>query len=514
MPAPRMSMRNIKEILRLKWACGLSHRQISRALGVSVGAISGYAAQAVAAGLDWSAMEPLDEEALEQRLTGITSVSPSERSVPDYPMLHRELRRKGVTLQLLWEEYLVANVGRQTYRYSQFCQRYRDWAVTLKRSMRQTHRAGEKLFADFAGPTITIVDKDGGVAFHAHIFVAVLGASNYTYACAMRDETTASWIGGLVQAMEYIGGVPALLVPDNPKALIARPDRYEPVLGRIAQDFVSHYDTAMLPARPRKPQDKAKVEVGVQIVERWILARLRHHRFFSLAALNKAISKLLMDLNQRPFKKLDGTRREWFERLDQPALQALPVRRYEMATFRTCRVNIDYHIEVDGHYYSVPHRLVRQEVDVRVTRHAVEMLCGGKRVAVHVRQDRRGGYSTVAEHMPVAHRAHLEWSPGRLLSWAGSIGPGTAALVEHLLTNRPHPEMGYRACLGLLGLARTYDKTRLEAACARAVHIGALSRRSVKSILEAGLDRQPLPTTDALWHAPEHENVRGSEYYH
>jgi transposase len=270
----------------------------------------------------------------------------------------------------------------------------------------------------------------------------------------------------------------------------------------------------MLPARPRKPQDKAKVEVAVQIVERWILARLRHHRFFHLGTLNKAISKLLIDLNQRPLKKLGGTRREWFERLDQPALRTLPGRRYEVATFRTCRVNIDYHVEVDGHYYSVPHRLVRQEVDVRLTRHAVEILHGGKRVAGHGRQDRRGTHSTVAEHMPAAHRAHLEWSPGRLLNWARSIGPGTALLVDHLLTNKPHPEMGYRACLGLLGLARTYDKTRLEAACARAVHVGALSRRSVKSILEAGLDRQPLPTADTTWHAPEHENVRGPNYYH
>jgi transposase len=507
-------MRNIKEILRLKWTCGLTHRQIARALGVSVGAVSVYASQAAVAGLDWAAIESLDETALAQRLSSVTPAPTSDRAMPDYLAIHQELRRKGVTLNVLWEEYVAGHVGEPTYCYSQFCHRYRAWAATLKRSMRQTHRAGEKLFADFAGSTVPIYAREGGVAFQAHVFVAVLGASNYTYACAQRDETMASWIGGLVQALEYIGGVPALLVPDNPKALIAQPDRYEPVLGRTTQEFVSHYGTAMLPARPRKPQDKAKVEVAVQIVERWILARLRHHRFFSLGALNKAMSKLLTDLNQRPLKKLGGTRREWFERLDQPELRSLPGRRYEVATFRVCRVNIDYHVEVDGHYYSVPHRLVRQEVEVRLTRHAVEILHGGKRVAAHVRQDRRGAHSTVADHMPAAHRAHLEWSPGRLLRWASSIGPGAAVLVEHLLTNKPHPEMGYRACLGLLGLARTYDKTRLEAACARAVHVGALSRRSVKSILEAGLDRQPLPTTDTTWHPPEHENVRGPNYYH
>lgn len=515
MPAPRIPMRNIKEILRMKWHGGLSHRQISRALGVSVGAVSAYAAQAVAAGLSWPTIEPMDEATLARHLSGLAASPPSPiRARPDYASIHRELRRKGVTLQLLWEEYLTAHVGGATYSYSQYCQRYRDWAATLKQSMRQTHRGGEKLFADFAGPTVPIHDADGGVVRRAHVFVAVLGASNYTYACAMPDETMGSWLGGLAHAMEAIGGVPALLIPDNPRALIAKPDRYEPVLGRAAQDFVHHYDTAMLPARPRKPKDKSKVEVGVQIVERWILARLRHHRFFSLASLNKAMARLLVDLNQRSLKKLGGTRQSWFEQLDRPALRPLPARRYALATFRHCRVNIDYHVEVDGHYYSVPHRLVRQEVEVRLTRHTVEVLHGGHRVASHVRQNRRGAHTTVAEHMPAAHRAHRDWSPGRLLQWASTMGPNTAILVNYLLTNRPHPEMGYRACLGLLGLARTYDKTRLEAACARAVHLGALTRCSVKSILEAGLDRQPLPSTAPAWHAPEHENVRGPKYYH
>ena len=278
---------------------------------------------------------------------------------------------------------------------------------------------------------------------------------------------------------------------------------------------MNHYGTAMLPARPRKPQDKPKVEVAVQIVERWILARLRNHRFFHLVELNSAIGRLLTDLNQRPFKKLDGNRRGWFEALDKPALRLLPPTRYEVAAFRKCRVNIDYHVEVDGHYYSVPHALARIQVDARITRNAVEILYGGKRVAIHARNRQKGAHTTIADHMPAAHRAHLEWSPGRLIKWGASIGVATEVVVVHLLTNRPHPEMGYRACLGLLKLARKYGKERLEAACVRAVAIGAPTRKSVLSILETGLDKQPnsvqAPTE---WQSPDHENVRGSDYYH
>uniref|UniRef100_UPI003BEF16F2 IS21 family transposase n=1 Tax=Burkholderia arboris TaxID=488730 RepID=UPI003BEF16F2 len=518
MPAHRTTMRRIKEVLRLKWTCNLSHRQVSGALGVGLGTITQYLQLAASAGLDWATVEPLSESDLERLLikrgAGRTMVV-GDRVEPDCAWIHAELRRKGVTLQLLWEEYVGAHPDQRTYRYTQFCQRYKDWAQTLKRSMRQQHLAGEKLFADFAGPTVPILDRAGGVAFKAHIFVAVLGASNYTYACATRSEATPDWIGGMIGAMEFYGGVPRLLVPDNPKALISNADRYEPTLGLTTQDFVNHYDTAMLPARPRKPKDKAKVEVGVQIVERWILARLWNHRFYSLAELNKAIAALTTDLNARPFKKLEGNRREWFERLDRPALRPLPTRRYEIATFKKCRVNIDYHIEVGGHYYSTPHQLVRQEVHARVTRFGVEILHGGKRVAAHARSRLKGKYTTVAEHMPAAHRAHMEWTPGRLLSWGASIGAGAEAIVKHLLTSRPHPEMGYRACLGLLSLSRKYGKERLEAACQRALVIGAPTQKSVRNILQSGSDRQPLTqrrTTESQ--SPLHENVRGPEYYH
>ena len=515
MPTPRVAMHTIKECLRLKWECGLSHAQVARALGLSKGVVSKYVARAEAAGLDWVALSALDETGIAAKLGGRVPTVRGERAPIDGAWVHRELRRKGVTRWLLWQEYCEANADRPTYRYTQFCQHQQDYAGSLRRSMRQLHRAGEKLFIDYAGPTVGIVDADTGELRRAHIFVAVLGASNYTYACATPGETQADWLRGLSQALTFFGGVPALVVPDNPRALIARPDRYEPVLNRAAQACAQHYGMAILPARPRRPQDKAKVEVGVQVVERWILARLRHEVFFTLAALNHAIAELLVDLNARPFKKLAGCRRAWFETIDRPALLPLPTQPYEVARFALCKVNIDYHVDIDGHYYSVPHALVRKSVEARITDTTVEILHGGQRVASHVRSHARGRHSTVTEHMPAAHRAHLEWTPARFKHWACDIGPAAGQLVEHLLTDRPHPEMGYRSCLGLLSLARQYGHPRLEAACARALAIGSRTRKSVLSILRGGLDQQPLPGAAAQtnWVSPEHANLRGPAYY-
>lgn len=506
-------MRRIREVLRLKLLCGLSHREIARALGVSVGAVSHYGRLAERAGLGWPEVEAMDEWQLEARL--MPRAAPAgRRALPDFATIHQELKRKGVTLTLLWEEYVAAHPGETSYRYTQFCQRYADWALTLQRSMRQVHRAGEKCFVDFAGQTLPILDAVGGTAYRAHIFVAVLGASNYTFAHATAAESMAEWLGAISLALEFYGGVPAMLVPDNPKALIAEADRYEPLANRTVLDFAAHYGTVVLPARPYKPRDKAKVEVAVQVVERWILARLRHRRFFSLAELNAAIAELLVELNDRAFKKLPGSRRQAFELLDRPALRPLPAIRYEMARFRRVRANIDYHVEIERHYYSVPHALVRQELEARITGHTVEILHRGRRVASHALSTKRGGYTTCPEHMPASHRAHAEWTPGRLLNWAAHIGPAVAALVKHLLHSKPHPEQGYRACLGLLAAARKYGDARLQAACERALAIGSPTRRSVLSILAAGLDQTPLTAEQAEWQLPLHENVRGPTYYH
>lgn len=427
-------------------------------------------------------------------------------------MLHQELQRKGVTRQLLWEEYALTTD--QPLSYTRFCAHYRAWKRRLHPTLRQTHTAGDKLFLDYAGPTVDIIDSATGEVRAAQIFVAVLGASNYTYVEATWTQSLPDWLTSQVRALEFFGGVPRLLVPDNLKSAVTKACRYEPVLNRSYQELLEHYGTAALPARPYKPRDKAKVEVGVQIVERWMLARLRKQQFFSLEELNQALRQLLLVLNQRPFKKLPGSRQSWFEELERPLLKPLPTARYYYAQWKKARVHLDYHIEVDGHYYSVPHAYLRQEVDVRLSALTLEIFQHGQRLATHVRSERKGAHTTLAEHLPPAHQAHLEWSPTRFLAWAGDIGAATQEIVRSLLEQRRHPEIGYRSCLGLLALAKRYNATRLEAACQRALALGTRSRRCIASLLEKGLDAQPLPELPPQLSLPAHDNIRGASYYH
>ncbi len=506
-------MRKIRDVLRYRDSAGLSLDATARALNISKGVVAKYIRLAAAAGLTWPLPDDLDDSALEQRLYRQVAAREPTYAEPDYAGVHQELKKKGVTLTLLWEEYLQA-VGGRGYQYTAFCTRYKDWTGQLKRSMRQIHRAGEKLFADYAGPTVPIIDATTGEIRPASLFVAVLGASSYTFVCATAGQTQNDWLIGMGRALTFIGGIPALIVPDNPRALVAVADRYEPALNRATVEFANHYGTVILPARPRKPQDQAKVEAGVQVVERWILARLRHRRFFSVAELDVAVAELLPALNNRPFKKLPGCRRDAFELLDAPYLRPLPDSPFVLADWKKARVNIDYHVEYDDNYYSVPHALVRQEVDLRITDCTIEVLAKSKRVASHGRSYRQGHYTTVSEHMPAAHRAHADWSPGKLLSWAASVGPSTAELVKRLLIEKAHPEQGYRACLGLMRLTRNYGHPRMEAACERALAVGAHRYRSVASILEKGLDRQPQAPQQAEQALPDHANLRGSGYYH
>lgn len=499
-------MRKIKDVLRLKLEAKLSHEQIAASLGLSKGVVTKYVGLAAAAGLDWPQVQACDDITLERRLLA-SPQRPREHVQPDYPRVHHELRRKGMTLMLLWEEYRAEYADRQTYAYSQYCDNYRRFARTLKRSMRQIHRAGEKLFIDFAGPTVGL--RDGG---RAHIFVAAMGASSYTFACATPRETMVDWIESTVKALRFYEGVPQLIVPDNPRAMIADPNRYEPRANDTVQDFARHYGTSVLPARPYSPQDKAKVESAVQIVERWILARLRHQQFASVHEVNSAILPLLQRLNERPFQKLPGSRASVFLAVDAPALMPLPAQRYEIATFKTVKVHIDYHVEVDKHRYSVPHALVGQEMEARITSCAIEILHRGQRVASHARNSRTGAFTTVTEHMPAAHRAHMEWSPQRLIHWGRDIGVATAVVVTRLLERHKHPEHGYRACLGLLSLAKRYGKPRLEAACALALQIGTCQYRHVRDILANNRDQSP-PGAAGEWVSPDHAHVRGPNYY-
>lgn len=515
MPTPRVLMSKIRQALQLLAESGLSVRQVAGALGISKTTVSEIAMYARDAGVDWPLASTLSDDELQARLYPAPRPRSTYRQEPDYAALHHELKRPGVTLQLLWEEYRAGvGAGEVAYRYSAFCEKYRAWAKGLKRSMRQVHPGGERLFVDYAGQTVPVVDAATGEIRRAQVFVAVLGASNYTYACATWQQTAADWVGAIIATLAFIGGVPRLLVPDQPRALIANPDAYEPVTARLMQELGEHYGVAVLPARPGRPQDKAKVEVGVQVVERWILARLRHRRFFTLVELNRAIAELLVDLNRRAFKKLPGCRASAFASLDAPALKPLPATAMVLAQFKPARVNIDYHVAFEGHYYSVPHQHTGAAVELRITAHTVEVLLRRQRIAAHARNHRVGGFTTVAEHMPASHRAHLQWTPAKLIAWAKRIGAATAGVVRWQMEHRAHPEQGYRACLGLMRLAREYGDERLEAACARAQSIRAPHYRSIKSILACGLDRQG---TSLLGGAeapmPAHDNVRGPGYY-
>lgn len=505
-------MRKIREILRLRQENGLSVREIALSLGLSVGVVQNYLQGAGKAGLTWPVPEGLDDDRLHALLfTPLPAASLVRRPLPDPGYLHQELKSKGVTLQLLWEEYRRDHPG--GYSYPQFCRYYRDWAGTLDPTIRQVYRGGEKLFVDWAGPTIPVQDPTTGQVWRASLFVAALGASNYTYAEAFANRQLPAWIDGHIHSYEYFGGVPVLTVADNEKTGITYASRYEPGLHPSYQDLAAHYGTVMLPTRPRRPRDKAKVEAAVLFAERWIMAVLRHRTFFSLAELNQAIRELLIRLNERPFKKLAGTRRSLFEQLDRPALRVLPETRYELAEWRKAKVNIDYHVQVDNHFYSVPYRLVHAIVDVRLTARTVELLLKGVRVAAHVHSGERGKATTDPAHRPKSHQAHLEWTPSRLIQWAhADIGVNCAGAVTQILDRLPHPEQGYRSCLGLMRLARLYGPERLERACERALQAEACSYRSVKSMLQTGLDRQPLADSAS---APviRHLNVRGADYY-
>ncbi|MCL4368738.1 MAG: IS21 family transposase [Actinobacteria bacterium] len=506
-------MRKLHEILRLHHELGLARREIGRSVSVSPNTVADVLRRTKAAGLSWPLPEELDEAALDACLYPPTVPSSVARPEPDPAHLHRELKRKGVTLQLLWLEYKAEHPD--GLQYTQFCERYRRFRGKVDVVMRQEHKAGEKLFVDYAGHTVPICDRRTGERKDAHIFVAVLGCSNYTYTEASWGEDLRSWLAAHVRCFRALGGVPRALVPDNLKSGVTDADYYEPDLNPAYADLARHYGCSVLPARVRKPRDKAKVEAGVLVVERKILAAVRDRTFFSLAELNEVLIAATAELNEGEFQKLAGSRQSWFETLDRPALRPLPQAPYEFAQWKRARVGIDYHLELEKNFYSVPYQLARDEVDVRYTSGTVEILFRGSRVASHPRRFGRGEYSTLREHMPESHRRYLEWSPGRLVSWAETVGPETAALVTAILERRTHPEHGYRACLGIMRLAKHYPPARMEAASRRALALGATSYRSVKSILVRGLDAQPLPVP------PEplpglallHENLRGPAYY-
>jgi transposase len=516
----RLSMRKVREVLRLK-ASGRSQREIASSVAAAVGTISGYLKRAHEMGLTWEQAQRMTDAEVDAPLFRDGGKSSAAKRAPiDYSHVHEELHRAGVTLQLLWTEYQehVAARGDSTkpYQYSQFCELYGAWRVRLRPSMRREHRAGEKAFLDYSGKKPRLVSEETREVQEVELFVKVLGASNYTYAEAIRTQALQDFVGATIRGFEYFGAVPEVLVPDQLRSAVKGPDRYEPDINATYLEMAQHYGVTVIPARPRRPRDKAKVEAGVPVVQRWILARLRHRTFFSLDALNEAIWELLEELNARPFQKLEGCRRSAFEKLDRPAMSRLPALRYELAERRSARVNIDYHVEYDHRYYSVPHPLVHERVEVRATVTLVEIFLHGERIASHRRSHGpRGSAVTDAGHRPRNHRDQV-WPPERLIGWGTKFGPSVATVIELTLSRYVNPEQGYRACLGLLRTAEQYGAARMNAACERALAVGIVGgprRKYIEAILKRGLDQQ-TSTATAVRDAPlQHENVRGGDYY-
>jgi transposase len=519
MPTERIAMRRVREMLRMIRDGGVPLREVARRAGAAPSTVREMVKRFERSGLNWPVPLDMTDTELEMRLYGEagTKRGHRRRPEPDWAALNRELKRKHVTLQILWDEYIEANPD--GYRYSRFCDLYRGWEGRLPVTMRQTHLGGDKLFVDYAGDTVpVIIDLRTGETRAAHLFVAVMGGSSLSFAHAGWTETLPDWIDAHVRAFAFFGGAARLLVPDNPKVAVIKASLYEPQVHRTYAEMAAHYDTAVLPARPRRPRDKAKVEAAVRIVERWLLGRLRNRRFHGLAEVNAAIGELLVALNeQRVLRHLGRTRRQLFEEIDAPKLKALPAEPYALAEWRVRKVGLDYHIDFDGHFYSVPYRHARAGVEVRATLRTVEVFLDGERIAAHVRGSGDGKHTTLAEHMPSSHRRYADWTLERILREADAVGPSTGLLCRMILEHRPHPEQGFRTCLGIVRLTKPFGVVRLEAACLRALEVGARTYGSVKSILDNRLDGQPVHRAHGAEDgalALTHPNIRGSRYYH
>ena len=510
--ARRTNVKDMRAILRLTYGQGLTIRAVSERLKLSKTTVSTYVLRAREAGLSSWPLPPGydDDAALEQLLFRRVGRPPQDLSEPDWPVVAREIKRKGVTLTLLWQEYRASHPG--GYGYTWFCDRFGAFQKRTHASFRNRHEAGGVMQTDYAGHTVPLIDPSTGEIHQAQIFVAVLGASSLTFVMASLSQKLPDWIEGQVQALGYFGGVTRAIVCDNLKAGVAKALWFEPTLNQTFAAMAEHYDTTILPTRSRRPRDKGKVEGAVLIVERWILARLRNRRFFNLTDLNAAIAVLLEDLNDRPMRHVGRSRRALFEEIERSALAPLPAERFEYAEWKRAKVHPDYHVEVDKTFYSVPHRLIGRQVDVRLTHRVVELFHDHQRVASHVRRSQRRGYVTVGEHMPKAHQRYANMTPASLIGKADQIGVNAAILVERLMRDRPHPEQGYRSAMGVLSLARRYERERVEASCERALIINAVSYSSVAAILKSGLDRI-RPATEPARPTPAHTNIRGRGYY-
>ena len=512
MPRKRISMRKIKEVLRLKYEMGLTYEAIGRSCNIGHTTVGEYLKRAQEAGLRWPIPADVDDNLLEKLLYPRSLDKGTQRPIPDWSYVHKELKKKSVTLFLLWQEYKESYPD--GYEYSWFCRNYKEWSGKIDVTMRFNHLAGEKLFIDYAGHTIPVIDKRTGEIRPAQIFVATMGASNYTYAEATWTQSLQDWISTHVRTFKFLGGVPEIIVPDNLKTGINKSCRYEPDINPTYQEMASHYSCVVIPTRVRSPKDKAKVETGVKVVEQWILARLRNITFFSLTDLNKKITSLLEDLNGRPFQKMEGTRKSMFDDLDRPALKPLPLEPYTYAEWKKVKPHIDYHVEVKGFYYSVPYQLAKKDLEVRITQNTIEIFYKAKRVASHKRSyDPSKRYTTAREHMPKSHQHYTDWNPQRIIRWAAKTGEATAQTVKIIMKNRAHPQQGFRSCMGVMNLGKEFTDKRLEAACSRALAIGSPSYKSIQAILKKGLDRLPPQREPQQTSFINHSNIRGPQYY-
>ena len=520
MASERLAMRTIKELFRLRFQAKLSHRAVSRCLGCGRTTVQDYERRALLAGLDnfdkissLTEADLLTKLNLKSHLNFFNASLRKEQSLPDWNYIKSELSKKHVTLSLLWEEYRVEHP--EGYGYSQFCEHYRRWRQKLSVVLRQDHHAGEKVFVDYAGRTVEIIDPRTGESREAQIFVGVLGASSYTYCEATWSQQLPDWIMSHRRMFEFFEGVPQIIIPDNLKSGVTKSHRYEATINATYQELATHYGTCVIPARGSKPRDKAKAEAGVLVVSRWILAALRHKTFHSLEELNTCISNLLPKINNRKMRYVERSRRKLFETIDAPALGVLPIEPYQYAEWKKATVNIDYHIEFEGHFYSVPYQLTKQSVHVRVTATSVEIFHKSKRVASHYRSVRKGRATTDDSHRPASHRAHLEWTPSRIINWGKSKGGFTGDFIEKLLMSKPHPEQGYRAALGVIRLADKYGEDRLNAACEKALKLHSITYKTVQNLLKNGMEsvtqENKLKQMEIL---TSNENVRGKEYYH
>jgi len=515
MPKWRLKMRQIKEIMRLKYELNLSQQAIADSTGIARSTVKDYLIRAKAAGYTWPLPEALDNETLNAKLFPVNSPK-NKRPDPDWESTHQELKRKGVTLYILWEEYKRENPG--GYQYNWFAHRYRQWSKKNDVWMTQTYKAGEKIYVDYSGLTIPIWSTNlQQIEFNAEIFVSVLGASDYIFCVATKTQQLPDWIEAHCQMFEFYGGASELIVPDNLRSGVTKPHRYEPQCNLTYEEMAEHYGCAIMPTRAYKPRDKAKVEKSVQIVQQRIVASLRNKKFTALYELNTAILDQLNLLNSRKFQKLSCSRQELFNSLEKAALKPLPTQRYELAQWYHQTVNGGYHVQIKNNFYSVPYQYVRKKIDIRVTAKIIECFYKEKKIACHQRCDEKGKYTTVNAHRPEAHRQQGLWPAERLLSWAASIGCNTSSLIKTLLQDdKRHLHQKERSALGILRLSTAYGEVRLEQACAKALELGTYRYDSITSLLKKRLDHSTSmdEATDLTYKTPVHENVRGRQYYH